>query len=246
MGLDYRIMEEIRIQKYISDCGVMSRRAAEVEIKHGQIYVNGQKAVIGQKIDPEKDIVKYKDTIIGNSDKRYQYIILYKPSGYVTTLSDEKGRKCITELVSDVGTRVYPVGRLDMDSEGLLLLTNDGELTNKLTHPKHKIPKIYHVKIVNKITPDELKILRKPMLIDDYMIQPVQVEIVSQNDYNTVLRMTLFEGRNRQIRKMCENMGLSIINLKRIAIGNITLGDLHPGKWRRLTQSQVKYLKEGI
>lgn len=246
MGLDYWIMEEIRIQKYISDCGVMSRRAAENEIKCGQIYVNGQKAVIGQKIDPEKDIVKYKDTVIGNSDKRYKYIILYKPSGYVTTLSDEKGRKCITELINDVGTRVYPVGRLDMDSEGLLLLTNDGELTNKLTHPKHKIPKIYHVKIENKITPDELKTLSKPMLIDDYMIQPVKVEIVSQNDYNTVLRMTLYEGRNRQIRKMCENTGLSIINLKRIAIGNITLGDLRPGKWRCLTQSQVKYLKEGI
>lgn len=246
MGMDKRIMEEIRIQKYLSDCGVMSRRAAEREIMNGHIYINGQRAVIGQKIDPDTDIVKYNGIVVNNTDKRYQYIILNKPAGYVTTMSDEKGRKCITELIKDVGTRVYPVGRLDMDSEGLLLLTNDGDLTNKLTHPKHNIPKIYHVKISHSITPDELKRLSKPMMIDDYEIQPVQVEIVTRNDYNTILRMTLFEGRNRQIRKMCEQVGLEILHLKRIAIGKITLEDLHPGKWRRLTQSQVKYLKEGI
>ena len=239
-------MEEIRLQKYISDCGVMSRRAAEREIELGKIFVNGQRATIGQKIDPDKDVVKYNDEVISNSDKHYQYIMLYKPMGYITTMSDDKNRKCITELIEDVGTRVYPVGRLDMESEGLLLLTNDGDLTNKLTHPKHNIPKIYHVKLVGAITPENLKALGKPMMIDDYEIQPVEVEIVTRNDKITILRMTLYEGRNRQIRKMCESLGLEIKNLKRIAIGKITLGDLHPGKWRRLTQSQIKYLKEGL
>ena len=239
-------MEEIRIQKYLSDCGVMSRRAAEREIEQGKIYINGQRAVIGQKIDPSKDVVKYNNEIVGQADKHFQYIMLYKPRGYVTTMSDEKNRKCITELIKDIGTRVYPIGRLDMYSEGLLLLTNDGDLTNKLTHPKHNIPKIYHVKLAGDVTPEQLKALSSPMTIDDYEIQPVENELVSRNEHNTVIRMTLYEGRNRQIRKMCENLDLEILNLKRIAVGNITLGDLHPGKWRRLTQSQIKYLKEGI
>lgn len=240
-------MEEIRIQKYISDCGVMSRRAAEREIEQGNIFVNGQRAVIGQKINPESDIVKYKNDVVKKIDgQRYQYIMLYKPSGYLTSMSDDRGRQCITELIKDVGTRVYPIGRLDMDSEGLLLLTNDGDLTNKLTHPKHNIPKIYHVKILGAVTTEEVRALSKPMMIDDYMIKPVRTDIITCRDDSTVLRMELYEGRNRQIRKMCENVGLEIINLKRVMIGKITLGDLHPGKWRRLTKSQVKYLKEGI
>ena len=236
----------MRIQKYISDCGVMSRRAAEREIEQGNIYVNDQLATIGQKIDPDKDVVKYNDIVLNQAEKHYQYIMLYKPVGYITTMSDDKNRQCITELIEEVGTRVYPVGRLDMDSEGLLLLTNDGDLTNKLTHPKHNIPKIYHVKISGAITPENMSALGKPMMIDDYEIQPVEIEIVTRNDKVSILRMTLYEGRNRQIRKMCESLGLNILNLKRIAIGKISLGDLHPGKWRRLTQSQIKYLKEGL
>ena len=236
----------MRIQKYISDCGVMSRRAAEREIEQGNIYVNDQLATIGQKIDPDKDVVKYNDIVLNQAEKHYQYIMLYKPVGYITTMSDDKNRQCITELIEEVGTRVYPVGRLDMDSEGLLLLTNDGDLTNKLTHPKHNIPKIYHVKVSGAITPENMSALGKPMMIDDYEIQPVEIEIVTRNDKVSILRMTLYEGRNRQIRKMCESLGLNILNLKRIAIGKISLGDLHPGKWRRLTQSQIKYLKEGL
>lgn len=240
-------MEEVRIQKYISDCGLMSRRAAEREIKQGNIFINGQRAIIGQKINLETDVVKYKNIVVEKVDnQRYQYIILYKPSGYLTSMSDDRGRQCITELIKDVGTRVYPVGRLDMDSEGLLLLTNDGELTNKLTHPKHNIPKIYNVKVLGAVTTEEVKALSKPMMIDDYMIKPVRTDIITCRDDSTVLRMELYEGRNRQIRKMCNSVGLQIINLKRVMIGKITLGDLHPGKWRRLTKSQVKYLKEGI
>jgi 23S rRNA pseudouridine2605 synthase len=145
--------------------------------------------------------------------------------------------------MKDIPVRVYPIGRLDMDSEGLLLLTNDGELANKLTHPRHEIPKIYHVKIAGTVTQDQLKALGKPMNIDGYTIQPVEVKLISIQQDHCVLRMTLYEGRNRQIRKMCQTQMLSILTLRRIAIGNLELGNLAPGQWRYLTQSQVQYLK---
>lgn len=238
-------MEEIRLQKYLSTAGIMSRRAAEKEIESGRIKVNGLSAELGQKIIPGKDRVTYKGkpVFIKNTDRKV-YIMLNKPRGYVTTLSDEKSRKCVKELVSDVDTRVYPIGRLDMDSEGLLLFTNDGELANKLTHPKHSIPKIYHVKVKGEITGEQLKNLGKPMIIDDYEIRPVECDIITRKDNYTVIRMVLFEGRNRQIRKMCEQIGLEITKLQRVAIGSIKLGDLAPGKWRHLTKTQVEYLKK--
>ncbi len=236
-------MEEIRLQKYISTIGVMSRRAAEKEIEAGRIRVNGEVADLGQKIIPGKDRVTYKGKLLEQKkNDRKVYIMLNKPKGYVTTLSDDKERKCVAQLVEDVNTRVYPVGRLDMYSEGLLLFTNDGELANKLTHPKHHIPKIYHVKLKGEITPEQLKALGKPMIIDDYEIQPVKCEIITRRDNFTVIRMELYEGRNRQIRKMCEQTELEIIKLQRVAIGNIKLGDLAPGKWRHLTKTQVDYL----
>ena len=238
-------MEEIRLQKYLSTAGIMSRRAAEKEIESGRIKVNGLPAELGQKIIPGKDRVTYKGkpVVIENNDRKV-YIMLNKPRGYVTTLSDEKNRKCVAELVSDLNTRVYPIGRLDMDSEGLLLFTNDGTLANKLTHPKHNIPKIYHVKVKGEITGEQLKALGKPMIIDDYQILPVECDIITRKDNFTVIRMVLFEGRNRQIRKMCELTELEITKLQRVAIGNIKLGDLAPGKWRHLTKTQVDYLKK--
>lgn len=238
-------MEEIRLQKFISTAGIMSRRAAEKEIEAGRIKVNGQTAELGQKIIPGKDRVTYKGQSIEiKQNDRKVYIMLNKPRGYVTTLSDDKSRKCVAELVEDVGTRVYPVGRLDMDSEGLLLLTNDGDLANKLMHPRHRIPKIYHVKVKGEITSEQLKALGKPMIIDDYEILPVACDIVTRKDNYTVIRMELYEGRNRQIRKMCEQTELEITKLQRVAIGNIKLGDIPPGNWRNLTKSQVEYLKK--
>jgi len=238
-------MEEIRLQKYISTIGVMSRRSAEKEIESGKFKVNGETAFLGQKIIPGKDRVTYKGKLLEEKiPERKCYIILNKPRGYVTTLSDEKSRKCVAELVSDVNTRVYPVGRLDMDSEGLLLFTNDGELANKLTHPKHNIPKIYHVRVKGEITPEQLKKLGSKMIIDDYEIQPVQCDIITRKENFTVIRMELYEGRNRQIRKMCEQTELEVVKLQRVAIGNIKLGDLAPGKWRNLTKSQIEYLKK--
>ncbi len=236
-------MEEIRLQKYISSIGIMSRRAAEKEIESGKIRVNGEIADLGQKIIPGKDRVTYKGKPIdAKIPERKVYIMLNKPKGYVTTLSDDKSRKCVAELVKDVNTRVYPIGRLDMYSEGLLLFTNDGEFANKLTHPKHHIPKIYHVKVKGEILPEQLKQLSKPMVIDEYEIQPVKCDIITRRDNYTVIRMELFEGRNRQIRKMCEICELEIVKLQRVAIGNVKLGDLSPGKWRHLTKSQVEYL----
>lgn len=235
---------KLRIQKFMSDNGIMSRRSAEDEIRAGNITVNGQIAVLGQKVIPGKDEVRYKGNIIRNSGKTGKiYIMLNKPAGYVTTLSDDRGRRCVAELVKDLGSRVYPCGRLDMESEGLLLLTNDGELANKLTHPGHDLPKIYHVRISSEITSEQLHSLGQPMVIDDYKIAPVKVTVITGKEGFTVLRMELFEGRNRQIRKMCELCGLKILRLQRIAIGEIVLGDLKPGKWKMLSAGQVNYLK---
>ena len=234
-------MEEIKLQKYFSDCSVMSRRAAEEKIKQGLIKVNGSVAELGQRIDPERDVVEYDGKrILPKTDKKI-YILLNKPRGFVTTLSDEKGRKTVTDLLVGINERVYPVGRLDMDSDGLLLLTNDGELTNQLTHPRHEIPKIYRVTVRERVTDTHLGKLREPMVLDGYKILPVKTELVSNSP--DVLQMTLFEGRNRQIRKMCEQAGLNISRLCRVAIGDITLGSLEVGKWRYLTENEVNYLK---
>ncbi len=238
-------MEPIRIQKYISDCGLMSRRAAEEEIKRGRVSVNGEPASLGMKIDPDKDSVKVGSKLLKpRGAKKYVYLMLNKPRGYVTTMSDEKGRACVAELVSDIGTRVYPVGRLDYDSEGLLLFTDDGALANKLMHPKGHIPKIYHVKTSVEVDNETIKKLNKPFDIDGYTTKPAECSVVSMKKGSTVLRIVLYEGRNRQIRKMFESLELEIEYLKRVAIGDIKLGNLKAGEWRRLTPSQVSYLKK--
>ncbi len=237
-------MDSIKLQKYFTDCGVMSRRAAEKEIAEGRVRVNGQVAEAGQRIIPGVDKVTYLGKPVEMPKfKKNIYVMLNKPRGYLTTMSDDRGRATVAELVENVGARVYPVGRLDMDSEGLLLLTNDGDLALKLTHPRHEIPKIYHVKVGGVVSRETLKQLNSPMEIDGYKLLPVKTELISIKDNSSVLRMTLFEGRNRQIRKMCDSVELEVIRLTRIAIGKITLGDLAPGKWRYLSSSQVEYLK---
>ncbi len=222
----------------------MSRRAAEKEIAAGRVRVNGEIAEAGMRIVPGVDSVTYRGSPVQMPKfKKNIYIMLNKPRGYLTTMSDDRGRATVAELVGDVGARVYPVGRLDMDSEGLLLLTNDGELALKLTHPRHEIPKIYHVKVGGTVSRETLKQLNSPMEIDGYKLLPVKTELISIKDNCSTLRMTLFEGRNRQIRKMCESVELDVLRLTRIAIGKITLGDLAPGKWRYLTTSQAEYLR---
>ncbi len=236
-------MDSIKLQKYFSDCGVMSRRAAEEEIKKGLVRVNGAVAELGLRIDPERDTVEYKGKPVIPQKQKKCYILLNKPRGFVTTLSDEKGRPTVATLVSDLGRRVYPVGRLDMDSDGLLILTDDGELTNRLTHPRHEIPKIYHVSVVGKISEQTLDALSRPMVLDGYKILPVKVRVLDYDGALTTLEFTLYEGRNRQIRKMCDTQDLKIKRLCRVAIGEISLGSLEAGKWRYLTDNEVKYLR---
>jgi 23S rRNA pseudouridine2605 synthase len=235
-------MEKIRLQKFIADAGIMSRRAAEEEIISGNISVNGHIAPIGSKIDPKADIVTYRGERIVYQKSNYIYIMMNKPRGYLCSTTDDRGRKCVTDLLDGVDARVYPVGRLDLISEGMLLLTNDGDLKNKLTHPKHSIPKVYRVKVAEEVTESKLEILSSPLVIDGYKIKPVNVVKYAEEENGTVLKMTLFEGRNRQIRKMCEQAELTVKRLSRISIGELKLDGLPVGKWRYLTDSEIKYL----
>ncbi|MGM9632121.1 MAG: pseudouridine synthase [Eubacteriales bacterium] len=237
-------MEKIRLQKYFTDCGVLSRRAAEEEIKAGKVKVNGAVAELGTKIDPELDTVEYKGKKITlPKGPKNVYILLNKPCGVVTSAKDEKGRLCVTDLVK-IGTRVYPVGRLDLNSQGLIIMTNDGELTNKLTHPRHEIPKIYEVEVVGNITDEQLRALNESMAIDGYVLLPVKTVLLSRGERTSKIKMTLYEGRNRQIRKMCDSVGLKVAKLTRVAIGDIKLGSLEGGKWRYLTKEEIKILKK--
>ncbi len=236
-------MEKIRLQKFFTDAGIMSRRAAEREIADGKVKINGTVAALGDKVDPETDTVEYKGKKLKYRSGSHTYIMLNKPVGCVTTANDEKGRMNAVRLVSSLGKRVYPVGRLDMNSDGLLLLTDDGELANRLTHPSHNIPKIYRVKVTKAPTEEQLSILRSPLVLDGYQIQPVKTEVIDSQD-GALLEMTLFEGRNRQIRRMCEAAGLKISRLTRIAVGELTLGELPCGKWRHLTAEEAEYLKK--
>ena len=235
-------MEKIRLQKFIADAGLMSRRAAEGEIERGNFSVNGHVAAIGTKIDPANDVVAYKGKRIRYEKKKYTYIMLNKPRGYLSSTADDRGRKCVTDLLSDVEARVYPVGRLDLISEGMILLTDDGELKNRLTHPSHTIPKVYRVKVGGSVSESQMDILTSPLVIDGYKIKPVDVIITGEDEGGTVLKFTLFEGRNRQIRKMCEAAELTVKRLSRVSIGNLKLDGLPVGKWRYLEQSEIDYL----
>lgn len=243
-------MSEIRLQKFFSDAGVMSRRHAEAAITEGRVAVNGIVAEVGMKVDPWYDTITLDGKEIRpRTIEEYTYIVLNKPVGYVTTLSDEKGRPTIADLVSDIGVRVYPIGRLDMYSEGLLLLTDDGELANKVMHPSSEIRKVYAVRLKGVVSEEEVKLLESPMELDGYALRPVTAEIVSadrktsRGEAVTDILVTLSEGRNRQIRRMCELCGLTILRLRRISEGEIRLGNLPAGKWRRLTAEEIAYLK---
>ena len=236
-------MNQVRLQKYFTDCGVLSRRAAEEAIRAGEVTVNGTVATIGMRVDPDVDSVTYRGKPVARQSEERHYILLHKPRGFVTTLSDEKGRRTVAELVADVGCRLYPVGRLDMDSDGLLLMTDDGELANRLTHPKHEIPKHYHVTVRGAVTEAQLQRLSAPFLLDGYKTLPVAVKRLSADGAATLLSFELYEGRNRQIRRMCEEVGLTITQLTRVGIGNIDIGNLPIGHHRPLTPAEIAYLK---
>lgn len=236
-------MEKIRLQKFFTECGVLSRRAAEEEIKAGNVTVNGVVAGLGDKVDPISDVVHLRGKLLEYPNREHIYIMLHKPRGYLTSMRDDRGRKCVSELVSDVGARVYPIGRLDLNSEGLLLLTDDGELANLLTHPKHSIGKLYNVSVRGEITQQTLETLRAPMTIDGYRTKGADVELAEKFEGGGKLKIVLYEGRNRQIRKMCEQVHLHVSRLCRVQIGEIRLGGLALGKWRFLDRAQIHYLK---
>ena len=235
-------MKDVRLQKFIADAGLMSRRAAEAEIERGSFAVNGHVAAIGTKIDPRSDIVTYKGQRVSQQSREKTYIMINKPRGYLSSTSDTHGRKCVTDLIEGVDARIYPVGRLDLISEGMLLLTDDGELKNRLTHPKYSLPKLYRVKVGGEVSDEQLLMLNCPMEIDGYEIKPAEVTRGESNETGTVLKFTLHEGRNRQIRKMCEQVGLTVKRLNRISIGNLKLSGLPVGKWRYLEPAEVEYL----
>ena len=232
-----------RIQKILSERGICSRRKAEQLITEGRITVNGLTAQLGDSADPEIDEILLDGEKLP-SKSEYVYIMLHKPRGYVTTLSDEKGRKNVSELVADCGVRVYPVGRLDMDSEGLLLLTNDGDFANLLMHPKHEVNKTYHVTVTD-YAPEKLERLAKPVTLDGYRIRKPDVSLIRTLDGGrAVLSVTIHEGRNRQVRRMCDLAEMHVTRLVRVSEGALKLGNLKSGTWRYLTDDEVARLRK--
>lgn len=232
---------EVRLQKYMADNGIASRRKSEELIEQGKVKVNGHKAFIGQKIHPKTDVVTVQGKKVIKKDGLY-YIMLNKPRGYVTTTNDERGRKCVSELVKDIDARLYPVGRLDKDSEGLLFLTNDGEFTNALTHPSHGVRKTYRVSVKPVVEDYRIEELANGVMIDGKKTAPCTVKILEKQEDRMFLEFIIAEGRNRQIRKMCESAGTKVIRLKRVAEGDVKLGGLQVGAWRHLETKEIKKL----
>ena len=230
-----------RLQKILSARGVCSRRKAEEWIAAGRVTCNGVTAQLGDAADPSVDTILVDGKPLP-SQREYVYIMLNKPRGYVTTLSDEKGRPNAAQFI-DCGTRVYPVGRLDMDSEGLLLFTNDGEFANMLMHPSHEVDKTYRV-LVQGYTDENLEKLKKPIELDGYTIRTPGVKLLRTRERGQAqLLVTIHEGRNRQVRRMCDAAGMKVLRLQRISEGNVKLGNLEPGKWRYLTPEEVASMK---
>ena len=236
-------MEKIRLQKILSDSGVCSRRKAEELISAGEVYVNGRKAKLGDKAN-ERDVIMVGGERVRYTKKRRKiYIMLNKPRGYVTTMADELDRKCVTELLTGVDERVYPVGRLDRNSEGLLLFTNDGNFANDIMHPSRHISKTYRVTVHSKITDDQIVSLTDGVELDGRKTLPATVSVELDTPERSVMRITIHEGRNRQIRRMCEAVGLEVVRLRRTSIGPVKLGMLKPGTYRELTKAEINGLR---
>ncbi len=233
-------MEE-RLQKLLSAAGVCSRRAAETYLTAGRVTVNGEPARLGQKADPDRDEILVDGRPLAPRAKPV-YILLNKPRGYVTTLSDEQGRKTVAELVADCGARVYPVGRLDLDSEGLLLLTNDGDWAQHLLHPSHEVEKTYHVSVFGPVAGAAARLAAMTDL-EGEPIRPARVEVLRQTARTAVLAVTIHEGKNRQIRRMCARCGLTVKRLRRVQEVPLKIGYLPSGKWRDLSENEVEALR---
>ncbi len=233
----------VRLQKMLADCGVASRRKSEELISAGRVRVNGRVAQIGDKVDPQNDKVYVgKRRVTGTARPKLRYIMLNKPRGVLTTMSDDRGRKCVADLIKDIDERLYPVGRLDRDSEGMLLMTNDGEFANHVMHPKKHVNKVYRVTVRPNINDAQVSKLESGVVIDGRKTAPAQVRVVSREEERSVLEIVIREGRNRQIRKMCDAVGLEVARLKRTAIGGVKLGGLRSGMYRDLTDIEVRKL----
>ncbi len=232
-----------RLQKLISAAGIASRRAAEEMIRSGRVTVNGETASLGMSADPAADDIRVDGEVVRIAAKR-RYIVLHKPRGYVSTVKDDRGRPTVAELVEDAGGRLYPVGRLDMDSEGLLIMTDDGAAANALMHPRHEVDKVYTVFVQGQDIKSSVKLLQKMDELDGETICPPTVTIIELKGTGAELSFTIHEGKNRQIRRMCKAANMGVRRLIRIAEGPILLGDLPAGKWRNMTKEEISFLQE--
>ena len=233
--------EPIRLQKFLAQCGVASRRKAEELIVQGKVKINGKTAVLGDKVNAsDKVYVSGKRVIMPKT--KFRYIMLNKPRGFITTMHDERGRRCVAELVQNVGERVYPIGRLDKDSEGMLVFTNDGAFANKVMHPRNSIYKFYRVTVRPDITEEQLVKLETGVELDGVKTAPAIVHVLHKEQGRVVMEMILHEGKNREIRRMCEALGLEVARLRRTQIGGVKLGMLKQGDWRDLPEKEVKNL----
>ncbi len=239
-------MEKIRLQKILSDSGVCSRRKAEELISQGAVKVNGRIAKLGDKANDRDVIIVSGERVRYTKKRRKYYIMLNKPRGYVTTMSDELDRRCVTELLTGIDERVYPVGRLDRNSEGLLLFTNDGKFANDIMHPSRHVSKTYRVTVHSKITDEQVVALTEGVMLDGRMTSPAVVNVETDGTDRSVMRITIHEGRNRQVRRMCEAVGLEVVRLRRTSIGPVKLGMLKPGTWRELTAEEVRALRNAV
>lgn len=234
----------IRLQKYIAACGIASRRTSEKIIADGRVSVNGEIVTqLGTSVDEFRDVVAVDGVLLSPESEKH-YLAYNKPVGEVTTVSDPEGRPTVMDKFADYPVRLFPVGRLDYDSEGLLLLTNDGEMMNRVLHPSHEVIKTYWTKLSNHVTPDEIAALRKGVIIGGKITSPATVRLIRENTFDTVLLISIHEGRNRQVRRMAEAVGHKVISLRRVGFGPVMLGDLPAGMWRPLTASEISRLKE--
>ena len=238
-------IEKVRLQKYMAECGVASRRKSEELIAGGFVKVNGRKASIGDQVIPKRDLVTVHGRRLEHKHAM-RYIMLYKPRGYITTLSDEQDRRCVADLVKDIPERVYPVGRLDRESEGMLFLTNDGNFANVLTHPSKHVPKTYRVTVRPGITDEQAARMSAGIELDGKPTLPATVLVLEKQEGRAVLQITVQEGRNHLIRRMCEAVGLEVARLKRISIGPLKLGMLQPGHWRELKPAELTALRNAL
>lgn len=233
----------MRLQKFIAECGIASRRNAEKIIESGRVTVNGELVdYMGCVINPQEDVVEIDGRVIEPENKKY-YIVLNKPKNYVTTVSDDLGRPTVMQLVSDINARIYPVGRLDFDTTGLLIMTNDGEFANILTHPKHVVNKTYIARIDKPLDENQLDRLRNGIDLDGVLTSPAKAENIKRPQKGFEVKITIHEGKNRQVRRMLDAVGANVMSLKRISVGSLTLGNLPEGKWRKLSDAEINKLR---